>query len=106
MLGIDARAARYTWTAAFVLILLWLVYLMRTTLFVFVVALLFGYLLSPLVDLIDRFLPGKRTRTPALAIAYVIFVAALVVAITQIGSRVGRRGQLTGQVHAREARQL
>ena len=34
MLGIDARAARYTWTAALVLLLLWLVYLMRTTVFV------------------------------------------------------------------------
>src|SRR5580658_6247297 len=87
MLGIDARAARYTWTAAFVLLLLWLVYLMRTTLFVFIVALLFGYLLSPLVDVIDRFLPGKRTRTPALAIAYLIFLAVLFVGITQIGSR-------------------
>jgi predicted PurR-regulated permease PerM len=88
MLGIDARAARYTWTAAFVLLLLWLVYLMRTTVFVFIVALLFGYLLAPLVNVIDRFLPGKRTRTPALAIAYLIFVAVLFVGITQIGSRV------------------
>jgi predicted PurR-regulated permease PerM len=87
MLGIDARAARYTWTAAFVLLLLWLVYLMRTTVFVFIVALLFGYLLSPLVDVIDRLLPGKRTRTPALAIAYLIFIAALFVGVTQIGSR-------------------
>src|SRR5580658_1713256 len=87
MLGIDARAARYTWTAAIVLLLLWIVYLMRTTLFVFIVALLFGYLLSPLVDVIDRFLPGKRTRTPALAIAYLIFIAALFVGVSQIGSR-------------------
>jgi predicted PurR-regulated permease PerM len=87
MLRIDARAARYTWTAAIVILLLWLVYLMRTTLFVFIVALLFGYLLSPLVNVIDRFLPGKRTRTPALAISYLIFIAALFVGITQIGSR-------------------
>ena len=87
MLGIDARAARYTWTAAFVLLLLWLVYLMRTTVFVFIVALLFGYLLAPLVNVIDRFLPGKRTRTPALGIAYLIFLAVLFVGITQIGSR-------------------
>lgn len=87
MLGIDARAARYTWTAALVLLLLCLVYLMRTTLFVFIVALLFGYLLSPLVNVIDRFLPGKRTRTLALAIAYLIFIAALIVGITQIGGR-------------------
>src|SRR5580658_8670656 len=88
MLGIDARAARYTWTAAIVLLLLWIVYLMRATLFVFIVALLFAYLLSPLVYVIDRFLPGKRTRTPALAIAYLIFIAALFIGITQIGSRV------------------
>ena len=88
MLGIDARAARYTWTAAFVLLLLWLLFLMRTTLFVFILALLFGYLLSPLVNVIDRFLPTSRTRTPALAIAYLIFVAVLFVAVTQIGSRV------------------
>ncbi|HTT66194.1 MAG TPA: AI-2E family transporter [Bryobacteraceae bacterium] len=87
MLGIDARAARYTWTAALVLLLLCLVYLMRTTLFVFIAALLFGYLLSPLVNVIDRFLPRSRTRTPALAIAYVIFIAVLFVGVTQIGSR-------------------
>ena len=88
MLGIDRRAASYTWTAAFVVLLLWLTYLMRTTLFVFIVALLFGYLLSPLVNIIDRLLPGKRTRTPALALAYVIFIALLFVGITQIGARV------------------
>jgi predicted PurR-regulated permease PerM len=87
MLGVDARAARYTWTAALVLLLLWLVYLMRTTVFVFIVALLFGYLLAPLVSVIDRFLPGKRTRTPALAIAYAILVAAVFLGVTQIGSR-------------------
>jgi predicted PurR-regulated permease PerM len=87
MLGIDTRAARYTWTAALVLLFLCLVYLMRTTLFVFIVALLFGYLLSPLVNVIDRLLPGKRTRTPALAIAYVIFIAILITAVAQIGSR-------------------
>ncbi|HLY19534.1 MAG TPA: AI-2E family transporter [Bryobacteraceae bacterium] len=88
MLGIDPRAARYTWTAALILVLLCLVYLVRSTLFVFIVALLFAYLLSPLVDVIDHFLPGKRTRILALAIAYMIFVLVLLVAVTQIGSRV------------------
>jgi predicted PurR-regulated permease PerM len=89
MLGIDRSAARYTWTAAAVLLLLWLVYLVRSTLFIFVLALLFAYLLSPLVDLLDRFLPASRTRTrtPALAMAYVIFVALVVVAGLQIVPR-------------------
>jgi predicted PurR-regulated permease PerM len=90
MLGIDKRAARYTWTAAVVVIALCLVYLLRRTLFIFVLALLFAYLLSPLVNLLDRFLPG-RTRTPALALAYIIFVGVAVLLGQQIGSRVAKQ---------------
>jgi predicted PurR-regulated permease PerM len=88
MLGIDRNAARYTWTAALVVLLLIAVYLVRQTLFIFVLALLFAYLLSPLVNLLDRVLPASRTRTPALALAYVIFVGAVVMGGIQIGSRV------------------
>src|ERR1019366_4627342 len=62
MLGIERSAARYTWTAAVVLLFLWLVYLLRFTLFIFAVALLFAYLLSPLVDLLDRAIPQIGTR--------------------------------------------
>jgi predicted PurR-regulated permease PerM len=88
MLGIDRSAARCTWTAALVLLLLWLVYQIRGTLFIFILALLFAYLLSPLVNLIDRFMPGHRSRTIALGLAYAIFVAAVVLIGIQIGSRV------------------
>src|SRR3954451_23715781 len=87
MLGIDRKAAHYTWTAAAVLLLMWLVYLVRSTLFVFILAVLFAYLLSPLVDLLDRVLPS-RTRTPALALAYVIFVGVVVFLVMQIGGTV------------------
>ena len=64
MLGIDRKAARYTWTAAVVLLLLCLVYLVRSTLFVFILAVLFAYLLSPLVNLLDRFLPPAARARP------------------------------------------
>ncbi len=87
MLGIDRRAASYTFTTAMVLLLLWLVYVVRSTLFVFILALLLAYLLSPLVNLLDRVLKG-RTRTPALALAYVIFVGAAAFLIIEIGSSV------------------
>ena len=87
MLGIDRRAARAVWTAALVLLLMGLVYLVRRTVFVFILAVLFAYLLSPLVDLLDRFLP-TRTRTPALALAYVIILGVAVLAGIQIGSLV------------------
>ncbi len=87
-LGIDLRAARWTWTAALVLLGLWLVYLLRSTLFVFVLAVLFAYLLAPLVNLIDRLLPGRKTRTAALALAYILVVGLVVLGATLIGSRV------------------
>ena len=88
MLGFDRRAARYTWTAATVVLLLLMVYLVRRTLFVFILAILFAYLLAPLVNLLDRLLPASRTRTPALALAYMMVVAILVVVVIQIGSRI------------------
>jgi predicted PurR-regulated permease PerM len=92
VLGIDRQAARYTWTAALVLILLWLVYQVRSTLFVFILAILFAYLLSPLVNLLNRFLP-TRTRTPGLALAYVIFVAVVVLVGIKIGSTVAEQAK-------------
>ena len=94
MLGVDARAARWTWTAAVVLLALWLVYLLRSTLFLFILAVLFAYLLAPLVNVIDRLLGGKRTRTPALALAYVLVVGLVVLGATQIGSRVVQQANL------------
>lgn len=87
MLGFDRKAARYTWTTVAVLALLWLIYQVRSTLFIFVLALLFAYLLTPLVDLLNRALPF-RARTPALALAYAIFVAVTVFVVIQIGATV------------------
>src|SRR3954454_8516402 len=93
MLGINRRAARITWTAVVILLLLALIYTIRSTLFVFVVALLFAYLLSPLVNLLDRALPAKRTRGTALALAYVIFIGAAVLIAVKIGSTVVDQAQ-------------
>ncbi len=88
MLGIDRQAARYTWTAAAILLLLAAVYLIRTTLFVFIVALLFAYLLTPLVNFLDRVLPASRTRTPALIVAYLMVTGVLIFAGFELGSRI------------------
>ncbi|MGO9231301.1 MAG: AI-2E family transporter [Bryobacteraceae bacterium] len=88
MLGFDQRAARSTWTAALVLLLLYLVFLARKTLFVFVLAMLFAYLLAPLVNLLDRISPGRRTRTAALAAAFAIAMAVAALLGFEIGTRV------------------
>jgi len=87
LLGIDLRAARYTWTAAVVLLLIGLVYLISGTLLVFTTALLLAYLLYPLMDLIDRHIPSK-TRTPALALTYLLLVGLLAAFIVFVGIKV------------------
>ena len=92
MLALDKKAASYTWTVAAVLLLLVLIYMVRSTLFVFILAILFAYLLSPLVNLLDRFLP-TRTRTPALALAYVIFIGVVVFTAIQVGSTVAAQAR-------------
>jgi predicted PurR-regulated permease PerM len=98
LLGIDARAARYTFTAAVVLLAMWAVYLIRQTLFVFAIALMFAYLLYPLLDFIDRRL-SRKTRTPALAITFLLVIAVLVAFVTFIGQSVGgQAAQLADQI--------
>jgi predicted PurR-regulated permease PerM len=102
MLGIDSKAARYAWSAAAVVLLLVLVYDIRKTLFIFILAVLFAYLLSPLVNLFDRLIGGRKGRTPALALSYVIFVGLMVLAVTQIGARVAHEAkELTKDLPAR-----
>jgi predicted PurR-regulated permease PerM len=90
LLWLDPRAARFTWTVVFVLFLLGLIYLIRETLFIFAVALLFAYLLWPLVNYLDERLPGV-SRVPALTIVYLSLVAVLIAIGIQVGSRVVRQ---------------
>lgn len=96
MLGIDPRAARYTWTAAMVLLLICLVWLIRNTLLVFVIALLFAYLLYPLMDLIDRRLTAK-TRTPALALTFLVVLAILAGFVIFLGTVVADQANALAQ---------
>jgi len=87
LLGIDSKAARVTWTAALTILLLAVVYVIRGTLVIFAIALLFAYLLYPLVDQIGRrFSP--RHRSPALALTYLLVIGLLTAVGIAIGSRV------------------
>lgn len=96
MLGIDPRAARYTWTAALVLLLVCLVWLVRDTLLVFIIALLLAYLLYPLMDLIDRRLTAN-TRTPALALTFLVVIGIVAVFGTFVGSVVAQQANALAQ---------
>lgn len=72
MLGIDSKTARPAWAQAAifaaVVLLIALVWVLRKTLLVFATALMFAYLLYPLVDAIDRH--SRKSRTLAVALPF------------------------------------
>jgi predicted PurR-regulated permease PerM len=76
MLAIDQRALRISWTIFLFILLLVLIYELRDTLLVFAGAVFFAYMLSPIVGLVERFIPKRRTL--ALGLVYISLVGALV----------------------------
>ena len=105
MLGIDPKAARAAWTYAVVVLLLFAVYLIRKTLLVFVIALMFAYLLYPLIDAIDRRFSFK-TRTPAVAFPFLLIFGLLTVFGVSVRHQVkSEAAQLAMQVKSPEFRQ-
>jgi predicted PurR-regulated permease PerM len=96
MLGIESKAARNTWTAALILLLIGCVYLIRGSLIVFAVALLLTYLLYPLYQWLYSHLPG-RSRAPALLIVYVAFFGVATLVIMSIGTRVSEEANSLAQ---------
>lgn len=77
-----------------------LVYLLRRTVFVLIVALLFAYLLYPFMNLVDRHLPTK-TRTPALAVTFIVVIGILAAFCVTVGSTVaGEAANLAAQAPA------
>jgi predicted PurR-regulated permease PerM len=89
VLGIDPKAARVAWTVFLLALLLLTAYAVRQTLGVFVIALLFAYLLAPLVGLVERITPHQVSPRVALAIVYLTLVGAIVALGFTLGSRLG-----------------
>ncbi len=75
MLGIDERALRIVWTVFLFALLLAIVYYIRDTLLIFAGSIFFAYMLSPIVGLVERFIPKRRTL--ALALVYIVLIGAL-----------------------------
>lgn len=76
MLGIDERALRVIWTAFLFALLLAIVYYIRGTLLLFAGSIFLAYMLSPIVALVERFMPKRRNL--ALAIVYVVLIGVIV----------------------------
>jgi predicted PurR-regulated permease PerM len=77
MFFLDARTARVTWTVLVFAAGLYLLYLIRTLLLLFVFALFFAYLIFPVVRAVEGRLPRRGGRTLAIAVVYVLLLLAL-----------------------------
>ena len=97
MFGIDARTARVVWTAALVLASLYGVFLIRTTLLVMLIAVLFSYLIYPLFTLAQRWIGGRIPRTPLLCLVYLVVIALVALAVGLFGNQVA--DQATALAH-------
>jgi predicted PurR-regulated permease PerM len=97
MLGIEPRAARAAWTVILVALAATLVWLLRRALLVCFCALLLAYLLSPLVDFIDRFVHRRVSRNLTLGAVYLLLLAVVVGAGAAIGGRIGQEASELAQ---------
>lgn len=91
MLGVDRRALSAAWTVFLFGLAVLLVYLMRHTLVVFALAIFLAHLISPAVDLIERYTPKSVSRTAALSIIYLLLIGVATVVLILIGSKIGEQ---------------
>lgn len=94
---LDPRTLRVVWTVLVVAGVLALLYLLRTVLLVLVFAVVFAYLIFPLVKLAERGLPRAGRRPLAIAAVYLVLVAALSTIAALVGPPLGRELAALGQ---------
>ena len=94
MLLADSRTARVLVTVLLFALALGFLYVARATLIAFLFAIFFAYLMSPLVNRLERLL---RSRVVAIAVIYTLLLALVVVFFVAIGPKVTREGAKLGQ---------
>src|SRR5690349_948609 len=92
ILGFDRDAARVTWTAWAVTILLYGLYLASEAAFILVLSIFMAYALWPLAAFLQRHTGGRFSRLAAVGIVFILVVGAGVLAFVLIGSRVVEEG--------------
>jgi predicted PurR-regulated permease PerM len=90
----DSRTARVLITVLLFALGLGFLYVARATLIAFLFAIFFAYLMSPLVNHLERLLRG---RGKAIAVIYTLLVALVVVFFALVGPKVTHQGARLGQ---------
>jgi predicted PurR-regulated permease PerM len=90
----DSRTARVLITVLLFALALGFLYVARATLIAFLFAIFFAYLMSPIVNHLERLL---KSRGIAIAVIYTLLVALVVVFFALVGPKVTRQGARLGQ---------
>ena len=93
MLLTDSRTARVLVTVLLFALALGFLYVARATLIAFLFAIFFAYLMSPLVNHLERLLRG---RSRAIALIYTCLLALVVVFFVEVGPKVTAEGARLG----------
>jgi predicted PurR-regulated permease PerM len=97
MPGFDLRAAKVVWTAFLVAFVLYIIYLIRSTLLLVIFAVFFSYLLYPLVRLAERYKPPGMPRAAAIFVVYILLAAVVLTAVTLFGRQIADEATYLGQ---------
>ena len=95
MLGLDGYALRITWTVFLLAGLLWMLYLLRGVLLVFILAVLFAYVIWPLVAITEKVLgravrARRAARLAALGVVYPALIGVAIVTGTVLAPRIAQ----------------
>lgn len=88
MLGFDTRIAKITWTVSLVLMLLYLMYSVRSTVLILVYAVFFAYLIFPLVRFAEELASPKIPRAVIIGFVFALVLAILIAVGTLLGGRI------------------
>jgi predicted PurR-regulated permease PerM len=91
MLGIDRRALKIVWTVFVVVLIGAIVYQVRHTLMIFMLALFFSHLLAPIVAYFERTAHARVPRVAILVLVYVGMLAIIIGTLIPVGSRIGEQ---------------
>ncbi len=99
MIAVDGRAFRIAWTVLVAASLAWLLYQLRGVLFLFALAVLFAYVIWPLVAFLERVwlrvtVSRRTARLLALAVVYPVLIGLAVLAATVAAPRIARQGTM------------
>lgn len=94
MLEIDGRTLRAVWTTFLFVLAVTLIYLTRSILVIFTLAIFLAHLIAPLVDRIDRLTPRRVSRTMVLVIVYLVLMGIALAALIPIGGKIGEQASM------------